>query len=63
MNTQAQARNLMMRHTKNIHNRQNVMLGRTAAEIGAKINPLDYHESDSNIVGRRAYDRSGSALS
>ena len=34
MNTQNQARNLMMRHSLNVRNRQQSMLGRTAAEIG-----------------------------
>jgi hypothetical protein len=65
MSTQQQARALMMRHHHNIKNRQQSMLGRTAAEIGVEVDP-DYW---SNIQGkahpsfRKTYDRSGATLS
>jgi hypothetical protein len=66
MNTQDQARAMMMRHTKSVRNRQESMLGRTASEIGLDINPLDYRSSvqgKPSSSARRTYDRSGAALS
>ena len=66
MNTQEQARVLMMRHHKMIKNRQQSMLGRAASEIGMDINGSEYW---GNIQGkpyassRLTYDRSKSALS
>ena len=66
MNTQAQARALMMRHHKMIKNRQQSMLGRAASEIGMDINGSEYW---GNIQGkpyssfRLTYDRSKSSLS
>jgi hypothetical protein len=66
MNTQAQARALMMSHHKMIKNRQQSMLGRTAAEIGMDISGSEYW---STIQGkphssfRISYDRSHAALS
>ena len=65
MNTQQQARALMMRHHKIIKNRQQSMLGRTAAEIGVEFDG----EYWGSIQGkphpsfRNTYDRSGAALS
>lgn len=66
MNTQDQARALMMRHHKMVKNRQQSMLGRTASEIGMDINGSEYW---STIQGkpqssfRVSYDRSNASLS
>ncbi len=66
MNTQDQARALMMRHHKMIKNRQQSMLGRSASEIGMDINGSEYW---SPIQGkprssfRVSYDRSHASLS
>ena len=63
MDTQDQARALMMRHHKMIKNRQQSMLNRVADEVGAE--PGDYW---TNIQGKptdnsSGYDRSGSSMS
>ncbi|NEO86440.1 MAG: hypothetical protein F6J87_19600 [Spirulina sp. SIO3F2] len=66
MSTQNQARAMMMRHTKSVRNRQESMLGRTAAEIGLDINPVDFRNSvqgKPSAAARRSYDRSASAMS
>jgi hypothetical protein len=66
MSTQEQARALMMRHHHLIKNRQQSMLGRTAAEIGLD---LDTDEYWNHIQGkphpsfRTSYDRSNASLS
>lgn len=65
MDTQQQARALMMRHHQLIKNRQQSMLGRSASAIGVEVD-ADYW---SNIQGKpchnasRAYDRSHATLS
>lgn len=65
MNTQQQARALMMRHHKAIKNRQQSMLERVASEIGVDADV----ESWSHIQGKPAahasqvYDRHGGAAS
>lgn len=66
MSAEQQARALMMRHHQMIKNRQQSMLGRTAAEIGVEVDPSDYW---GNIQGkpyssaRATYDRSNASLS
>lgn len=66
MNTEDQARALMMRHHKIVKNRQQSMLGRTASEIGMDIDGSEYWSS---IQGkphssfRVSYDRSNASLS
>ncbi|MDJ0726869.1 MAG: hypothetical protein QNJ38_17335 [Prochloraceae cyanobacterium] len=66
MNTQQQARALMMRHHHIIKNRQQSMLGRSGAEIGMDIYNTKYW---GNIQGkphpsfRKSYDRSGATMS
>ncbi|MGB0562892.1 MAG: hypothetical protein ACPGVO_13980 [Spirulinaceae cyanobacterium] len=66
MNTQNQARAMMMNRTKAVRNRQESLLGRTAAEIGLDINPAEYRNSvqgKPSASARRGYNRSGAALS
>lgn len=66
MSAQQQARALMARHHQMIKNRQQSMLGRTAAEIGLDVSEVEYW---STIQGkpqssfRATYDRSHVALS
>ncbi len=66
MSTQEQARALMMRHHHLIKNRQQSMLGRTAAEVGL---PPEAAEYWNHIQGkphpsfRNSYDRSSASLS
>ncbi|WP_072619687.1 hypothetical protein [Spirulina major] len=66
MNTQNQARAMMMRHSQNIRNRQQSMLGRTASEMGLDLDPNQYTNT---IQGKPSsasslnYDRSNSAMS
>lgn len=66
MSTQEQARALMMRHHHLIKNRQQSMLGRTAAEVGL---PVDTGEYWNHIQGQphpsfaTSYDRSNASLS
>ena len=65
MSTQEQARALMMRHHHLVKNRQQSMLNRAAAEIGAE-GAADYWN---HIQGKphptfsANYDRSGSSMS
>jgi hypothetical protein len=66
MDTQKQARALMMRHHKMVKNRQQSMLGRTASEIGMDINPSEYwHPTHGkpNSSFRVSYARSNASLS
>ncbi|MEA5419533.1 hypothetical protein VB712_09880 [Spirulina sp. CCNP1310] len=66
MNTQNQARNLMMRHTQNIRNRQQSMLGRTASEMGMDIDTAQYAneiQGKASSASRLNYDRSNSTMS
>lgn len=63
MDTQNQARALMMRHHQAIKNRQQSLLNRVADEVG--IEPGDYRTT---IQGKptdsvSSYDRSGSSMS
>lgn len=66
MSTQEQARVLMMKHHRQIKNREQSMLGRIAAEVGIEIDKVDYWN---HIQGkphpsfRKTYDRSHVALS
>jgi hypothetical protein len=66
MNTNQQARALMMRHHKMIKNRQQSLLERTAEEIGMDVSGCDY---EGTIQGkprssfRTTYDRSHVSLS
>lgn len=66
MSIQTQARALMSRHHKWIRNREQSMLLRTVAEIGADVDVTRYH---SHIQGKtpasfsRAYDRDRAAMS
>ncbi|MEM8778281.1 MAG: hypothetical protein AAGF26_05290 [Cyanobacteria bacterium P01_G01_bin.49] len=65
MSTQQQARALMIRHHQMIKNRQQSMLGRTAAEISVDVDK-DYWTT---IQGkpcstfRSSYDRSNASMS
>ncbi len=66
MSTQEQARALMMRHHHYIKNRQQSMLGRTAAEVGLDINSTDYWthvQGKLEPTFRANYDRSNASLS
>lgn len=66
MDTQAQARALMMRHHHMIRNREQCMLSRAAAEVGM---PAEAANFNNHIQGkphpsfRSTYDRSHVALS
>lgn len=66
MDTQQQARALMMRHHQMIKNRQQSMLGRTASEIGMDIKGSEHWTT---IQGKplfnalKTYDRSHAAAS
>lgn len=66
MSTQEQARALMMRHHHLVKNRQQSMLGRTAAEVGLDIEASEcWNETQGklNPSTRMTYDRSGASLS
>lgn len=66
MRTENQARALMARHHHLIKNRQQSMLGRTAAELGIDINPTEYWnpvQGKPNPTFRVTYDRSHAGLS
>lgn len=66
MSTQEQARALMMRHHHLIKNRQQSLLGRTAAEVGLEVDSSHYWN---HIQGKPhpsfsvSYDRSNASLS
>lgn len=64
MNTQDQARNLMMRHHHLVKNRQQAMLNRVASEVGMEDVEYRGHiqgKPMSNSEGN--YDRSPSSMS
>jgi hypothetical protein len=66
MNTQEQARNLMMRHHQFIKNRQQSMLGRAASEIGLDVDGTEYWgtiQGKASSSARLTYDRSHASLS
>jgi hypothetical protein len=66
MSTQEQARALMMRHHHLIKNRQQSMLGRTAAEVGMDIDATEYWnhiQGKAHPSFRASYDRSNASLS
>ncbi len=66
MSTQEQARALMMRHHHLIKNRQQSMLGRTAAELGMEKESAEYWNHIQGKVHpsfRASYDRSSASLS
>jgi len=66
MDTNNQARALMMRHQLAIRNRQATMLNRAAAEIGMDTDGTEYLGTIQGKVGlsfRTSYDRSGASLS
>ncbi|WP_204105920.1 MULTISPECIES: hypothetical protein [Spirulina sp. CCY15215] len=66
MDTKNQARALMMRHTQLIRNRQESMLGRTAAEIGLDIDTGEYSnriQGKPSSASRVSYDRSNATMS
>ena len=66
MNTNKQARALMIRHQKMIRNRQQSMLGRVASEIGLDVNNTEYYNNLKSAPlssFARNYDRSNSSLS
>ncbi len=66
MNTQNQARAMMMRHTQNIRNRQQSMLDRTAAELGLDLDSNQYTntiQGKPSSASRLSYDRSNSSMS
>lgn len=66
MNTENQARSLMMRHHHAIKNRQQSMLGRVASEIGMDIDPTEHchgTQGKPNSSFRVTYDRSRASLS
>jgi hypothetical protein len=66
MNTQEQARNLMMRHHQLIKNRQQSMLGRAASEIGLDVDGTEYWgtiQGKPYSAARMTYDRSHASFS
>ncbi len=66
MDTQQQARALMMRHHQMVKNRQQSLLNRVASEIGLDTNGLDYcngTQGKPNSSYRVTYDRSHASLS
>jgi hypothetical protein len=66
MNTQEQARNLMMRHHQFIKNRQQSMLGRAASEIGLDVDGTEYWgtiQGKPYSTARMTYDRSHASFS
>lgn len=66
MDTQQQARALMMRHHATIKNRQQSMLGRAATEIGMDIDGSQYWgtiQGKASSSARLSYDRSNASLS
>lgn len=66
MDTQQQARALMLRHHHIIRNRQQSMLGRAASEIGLDIEGTDYSgtiQGKPSSSAQMSYDRSGASLS
>ena len=62
MNTKSQSRNLMLRHTYQMRNRQQSMLGRTATEIGLDLDTNRYGSESQGSLGSNL-DRSTVAMS
>ena len=66
MNTQEQARALMVRHHQLIKNRQQSMLGRTLAETGMPgevASNWNHVQGKPSAAARASYDRSRASLS
>ena len=65
MSIQTQSRFLMMRHHRNIINRERSMLARTAAEISVDINPKFHSHIQGKTINdfSNIYDRSTVAMS
>ncbi|MCW6037409.1 hypothetical protein K4A83_14170 [Spirulina subsalsa FACHB-351] len=66
MDTQKQARALMMRHNRIVRNRQESMLGRAASEIGVDVDTAHYSsriQGKTSSASRTSYDRSNAAMS
>jgi hypothetical protein len=66
MDTQEQARSLMMRHHQFVKNRQQSMLGRANAEIGLDVDSATHWEGvqgKPSSSARVSYDRSRASLS
>lgn len=65
MSIQTQSRSLIMRHHRNVINRERSMLARTAAEIGVDIDPKFHSQIQGKIPNDFAsiYDRSNVAMS
>jgi hypothetical protein len=67
MSIQDRARDLMMRHTLQVRNRQQSLLGRTAVEVGLSLEDIAHYNG--TIQGklsssvRASYDRSHASLS
>jgi hypothetical protein len=67
MSIQDRARDLMMRHTLQVRNRQQSLLGRAALEVGLPLEEVAHYNG--TIQGklsssfRAAYDRSHASLS
>lgn len=65
MSAQQQARALMVRHHHAVKNRQQSMLGRTAAEIGVEVDQQYWNsiQGKPHPSFRKSYDRSNASLS
>jgi len=66
MSTQEQARALMMRHHHLVKNREQSMLGRSAAEVGLPAEAANYWnhiQGKPHPTFRKNYDRSGATMS
>jgi hypothetical protein len=63
MNTQDQARALMIRHKQMIRNRENCVLTRAAAEIGMPSEQIHDVNAGKSHPDRPTYDRSSVGLS
>jgi hypothetical protein len=66
MSTEQQARALMIRHHQMVKNRQQSMLGRSAAEIGMETEIGEYSgntQGKPNPTFKISYDRSRASLS
>ncbi|MGC8710782.1 MAG: hypothetical protein ACP5RH_00160 [Leptodesmis sp.] len=63
MNTQDQARALMIRHKQMIRNRENCVLSRAAAEIGMPSEQVHDVNAGKSHPDRPGYDRSSVGLS
>lgn len=65
MSIQVKSRSLMMRHHRNVINRERAMLARTAAEVGVDIDPKFHSHIQGKAINdfARLYDRSTVAMS